>query len=97
MEIGRYYIRQGHYLAAINRFKAVVDKYQTTTHVPEALHRMIEAYMALGLKEEATRTAAVLGHNFPGNEWYVDTYGLIAGKPPEQNQADDDKAWYEFW
>ena len=80
MEIGRYYHRQGQYLAAINRFKAVVARYQTTTHVPEALHRLSEAYTALGLIDEAEKTAAVLGHNFPGSEWYVDSYDLLAGK-----------------
>ena len=65
MEIGRDYLRQGHNLAAINRFKAVIDGYQTTTHVPEALHRLTEAYLSLGIIEEARKTAAVLGHTFP--------------------------------
>jgi outer membrane protein assembly factor BamD len=77
MEIGRYYERQGSYLAAINRFRRVVDQYQTTTHVPEALERLTECYLALGLKEEAQRTAAVLGYNYPGNRWYGDTYALM--------------------
>jgi len=77
MTIGRYYLRQGHYLASMNRFKRVIDVYQTTTHVPEALHRLVEAYAALGLDEEAKKTAAVLGYNFPGSEWYVDSYDLI--------------------
>jgi outer membrane protein assembly factor BamD len=79
MEVGRYYLTRGEYLAAINRFRSVVDKYQTTTHVPEALHRLVEAYTALGLKDEARRSAAVLGHNYPGSEWYIDSYGLAAG------------------
>ena len=78
MTIGRYYLRQGHYLASINRFKRVIDLYQTTTHVPEALHRLVEAYSALGLHEEAKKMAAVLGYNFPGSEWYTDSYDLIA-------------------
>lgn len=93
MAVGRYYHRQHQYLAAINRFKTVVDKYQTTTHVPEALHRLTEAYLALGLKEEARKTAAVLGHNFPGSEWYVDSYEMVTDKkirPEEEN-----KVWYD--
>jgi outer membrane protein assembly factor BamD len=77
MVIGRYYLRQGHYLAAINRFRRVIDLYQTTTHVPEALHRLAEAYTALGLDEQAKKMAAVLGYNFPGSEWYIDSYDLI--------------------
>lgn len=80
MTIGRYYLRQGHYLASINRFKRVLDAYQTTTHVPEALHRLVEAYAALGLEEEARKIAAVLGYNFPGSEWYVDTYDLVGNQ-----------------
>lgn len=77
MTIGRYYLNQGHYLASINRFKRVIELYQTTTHVPEALHRLVEAYAALGLDEEARKTAAVLGYNFPGSEWYIDSYDLV--------------------
>jgi outer membrane protein assembly factor BamD len=85
MEVGRFYLMRGHYVGAINRFRNVVDKYQTTSHVPEALHRLIEAYLSLGLTEEARKTAAVLGHNFPGSQWYADSYGLVqTGKlPPE--------------
>ena len=79
MSIGRYYLRRGYYLAAIKRFKTVVEKYQTTTHIPEALHRLVEAYTALGLTQEAERTAAYLGYNYPGNEWYVDSYALATG------------------
>ncbi|MEL7276863.1 MAG: outer membrane protein assembly factor BamD [Pseudomonadota bacterium] len=77
MEIGRYYLKRGHNLAAVNRFKAVVDEYQTTTHTEEALHRLVEAYMALGLIEEARKSAAILAYNFPGSSWYEDTYALI--------------------
>ncbi len=94
MDIGRYYLRQKHYLAAINRFRRVVDEFQTTTHVPEALLRIIESYVALGLKEEALKTAAVLGYNFPGSEWYIDAYELVENtrvRPPETS------SWYEFW
>jgi outer membrane protein assembly factor BamD len=80
MEIGRYYENQGQFLGAINRYKKVVDQYQTTTHVPEALHRLTESYLSLGLVNEAKKTAAVLGHNFPGSEWYIDSYEIVEGK-----------------
>lgn len=93
MEIGRYYLTQKHYLAAINRFRSVVDTYQTTTHVPEALHRLTEAYLALGITSEARKTASVLGHNFPGSEWYSDSYHLFEGKP----RAEGEKPWYKIW
>jgi outer membrane protein assembly factor BamD len=77
MEIGRFYLKRAQYQAALNRFKNVVDNYQTTTHVPEALHRMTECYIALGLKDEAHRVASVLGHNYPGSEWYQSSYSLV--------------------
>ena len=77
MDVGRYYLTRGHYLAAIRRFRRVVEIYETTTHIPEALHRLTEAYLALGLKNEATKAAAVLGHNYPGSEWYADSYALV--------------------
>jgi outer membrane protein assembly factor BamD len=79
MTIGRYYLRRGQYVAAINRFRSVVDGYQTTTHVPEALHRLTEAYLALGLDQEAQKNAAVLGYNFPNSQWYLDSYALLNG------------------
>jgi outer membrane protein assembly factor BamD len=79
MSIGRWYLRQREYLAAITRFRQVVDKYQTTSHIPEALHRLSEAYSALGLKTEAKQVASVLGHNYPGSEWYIDSYALMTG------------------
>jgi outer membrane protein assembly factor BamD len=94
MEIGRYYLKQGHHLAAINRFKAVVDKFQSTTHVPEALHRLAEAYVALGIKLEAQKVAAVLGHNFPGSHWYTDAYVLVEGK---LTKPQEDDPWYKLW
>lgn len=81
MEIGRYYLYRHKYQAAINRFQRVVTQYQTTTHVPEALHRITEAYLALGITEEARKTAAVLGHNFPNSSWYKDSYKLFGGAP----------------
>jgi outer membrane protein assembly factor BamD len=77
MAVGRYYMKVGQHLAALNRFKAVTEQYQTTTHVPEALHRLVEIYVTLGMKAEAIRTASVLGHNFPGSEWYEDTYAIV--------------------
>lgn len=80
MTVGRYYLNRGHYLAAINRFRTVVTQYQTTTHVPEALMRLTEAYTAVGLDDEARRTAAVLGYNFPGSDWYADAYKLVGGR-----------------
>ena len=78
MEIGRYYESQHYYTAAIGRFQRVVDDYQTTNHVPEALHRLTEIYLMLGLTGEAARTAAVLGHNYPGSRWYEDSYANLA-------------------
>lgn len=80
MAVGRYYLSHSFYLAAINRFKTVVDRYQTTTHTPEALLRLTEAYTALGIDGEARRSAAVLGYNFPESDWYTDAYALV-GEP----------------
>ena len=87
MEIGRYYLRHDDYLAAINRFRFVVENYQTTSHVPEALHRLVECYLKLGVKDEAMRYAAVLGNNFPGSVWYRDSYKLMTGKAVSQPVA----------
>ncbi len=85
MEIGRWYEKQQEYLAAINRFRAVVEKYQTTSHTPEALHRLVECYLKLGVTDQAKRYAAVLGYNYPNSSWYKDSYALMNGKalPPE--------------
>lgn len=77
MDVGRYYLRAGHELAAIRRFRRVVEKFDTTTHVPEALHRLTEAYLSLGVVEEARYTAAVLRHNYPDSEWYKDSWALL--------------------
>ena len=74
MEIGRFYQKQHLYEAAIGRFQRVVDDFQTTNHVPEALHRLTEIYLELGLKDQARKTAAVLGYNYPGSAWYEDSY-----------------------
>jgi outer membrane protein assembly factor BamD len=84
MDVGRWYQRRGQYLAAVNRYKYVVDKFQTSRQVPEALHRMTESYTALGLTDEARRVAAVLGANYPSSEWYFDTYELVEKKPVER-------------
>ncbi|MEX0694426.1 MAG: outer membrane protein assembly factor BamD [Rhodospirillales bacterium] len=94
MNIGRYYLTQKQYLAAINRFRTVVEKYDTTTHVPEALHRLTEAYLALGVTGEARKTASVLGHNFPNSDWYQDSYYLFEDKPTAGNA---EKPWYKVW
>ncbi|HEY5597659.1 MAG TPA: outer membrane protein assembly factor BamD [Kiloniellales bacterium] len=96
MDIGRYYQGQGEYLAAINRFRTVIQDYQTTTHVPEALHRLVECYLALGVTDEAQATAAVLGHNFPGNPWYADSYVLLTGvdlRPEEHKGSWISRVW----
>jgi outer membrane protein assembly factor BamD len=77
MEVGRFYQKQHLYEAAIGRYQRVVDDFQTTNHVPEALARLTEVYLALGLKEQARKTAAVLGYNYPGNEWYSDSYRAL--------------------
>ena len=80
MDVGRYYQKQHQYVGAINRYRLVIERYQTTTHVPEALHRLVESYLALGVQSEAKETAAVLGHNFPGSDWYQDSYFLVTGE-----------------
>jgi outer membrane protein assembly factor BamD len=89
MEIGRYYLRRDEHLAAINRFQNVIKTYDTTTHVPEALHRLVEAYLSIGLVGQAQASAAVLGYNYPGSQWYEESYKLMTEKgvempvPPE--------------
>jgi len=92
MEIGRYYENQGLHLGAINRYKNVINNFQTTTHVPEALHRLTESYLALGLVDQARKTASVLGHNFPGSDWYIDSYELVEEKKPTNKVKE--KRWY---
>lgn len=96
MSVGRYYLERGDLLAAINRFKFVVDNYQTTTHTPEALHRLTEAYLALGVPEEAQKYAAVLGYNYPNSIWYKDSYRLLAPKG-ENMEAISEKDTRSFW
>jgi outer membrane protein assembly factor BamD len=89
MAIGRYYMDKRDYTAAINRYKLVVTQYQTTRHVEEALARLTEAYMAIGVVGEAQTAAAVLGHNFPDSRWYKDAYNLVksGGLEPSENKA----------
>ena len=82
MEIGRFYQRSGKWLSATLRFRTVVEKYQTTNHTPEALERLVECYLALGVPQEAQKAAAVLGRNYPGSEWYHRAYALIARHMP---------------
>jgi outer membrane protein assembly factor BamD len=89
MEIGRFYLTRGQYLAAINRFRSVVHYFDTTEQVPEALHRLTEAYLALGLSEEAAKTTAVLGHNYPGSQWYQDSYVLMTTGQPYRAGKDE--------
>jgi outer membrane protein assembly factor BamD len=89
MAIGRYYMERRDYTGAINRYKAVVTRYQTTRHVEEALARLTEAYMAIGIIAEAQTAAAVLGHNFPDSRWYKDAYNLVTsgGSQPSENKG----------
>jgi outer membrane protein assembly factor BamD len=89
MAIGRYYMDKRDYTAAINRFKTVVTQYQTTRHVEEALMRLTEAYMTIGIVGEAQTAAAVLGHNFPDSKWYKDAYNLVksGGLEPSENKG----------
>jgi outer membrane protein assembly factor BamD len=77
MEIGRYYLRRGHYSASVNRFRVVVEDFQTTTHTAEALHRLVEAYLSLGLVKEAQTAGAILGYNYQSTEWYEASYKLL--------------------
>src|SRR5262245_33419810 len=96
MEVGRYYLNKKNYIGAINRFKVVVSDYQTTAHVEEALMRLTECYMALGIKNEAQTAAAVLGHNFPESKWYKDAYSLLQSDglaPREDGESWITKAW----
>ncbi len=90
MEVGRFYLKRRHYLAAINRFRNVIESYQTTTHAPEALHRLAEAYSALGVDTEAQDAASVLGYNFPSSNWYADSYSVVGGPADEILLAGED-------
>lgn len=89
MTVGRYYLQRKNYTAAINRFRNVVSQYQTTNQIEEALARLAEAYMALGVMQEAQTAAAVLGHNFPDSQWYKDTYQLMQSRGLEPRESQD--------
>ena len=96
MEVGRYYLDRHNYVGAINRFKTVVSDYQTTAHVEEALARLVECYMALGITKEAQNAAAVLGHNYPDSKWYKDSYALLESgglAPREDGDSWLSKTW----
>lgn len=95
MEIGRWYLRRNQHLAAINRFKRVVTEYETTSHAPEALYRLVETYLSVGLANEATKAGAVLGYNYPASVWYQDAYELLtdSGLRPDQVPETDKKGW----
>lgn len=80
MEIGRYYLKRGNYIAASNRFRTVVEDFQTTTHTPEALHRLVESYLSLGLTDEAQTAGAILGYNYQSSEWYQSSFALLTGQ-----------------
>ncbi|MGG7518320.1 outer membrane protein assembly factor BamD [Allorhizobium undicola] len=88
MQVGRYYLERKEYLASIQRFRTVVEKYPTTNQIEEALARLVEAYMALGVTQEAQTAAAVLGHNYPDSKWYQDSFNLLkgGGLEPRENQ-----------
>jgi len=83
MEVGRFYQRSGRWLAAATRFRTVIDKYQTSSHTPEALERLVETYFNLGMPDEARKAAAVLGRNYPGSKWYKRSYELIQRNAPQ--------------
>ena len=93
MNVGRFYQRNGYSLAAINRFRNVVDTYGTTSHVPEALHRLVESYTALGIVPEAEKYAAVLGYNHPGSKWYERSFALMTGDDVQEPE-DDDRSFF---
>lgn len=91
MAVGRYYLKQGDFIGAINRFRSVVDQYQTTPQIAEALERLCEAYYSLGLDSEAQTAAAVLGRNYPGSEWYKIAYGILKGR--NLRPVEDNRSW----
>ncbi|MCA8884975.1 MAG: outer membrane protein assembly factor BamD [Hyphomonadaceae bacterium] len=97
MAIGRFYLQRDQHLAAINRFRNVIENenFQRTTHVPEALHRLVEAYLSVGMTEEAQRMASILGYNFPGSEWYQRSYALMTqqGVAPVAVEEAERRGW----
>lgn len=94
--IARFYMRKEHYIGALGRLQTIMEYYQGTTHTPEALHRMVECYVALGLMKDAERTAAVLGHNYPGSSWYADTYYLLRNRDFRSSKMKEANVpWYK--
>lgn len=93
MDIGRFYMKRNQWLAAINRFRRVVELYQTSAQVPEALERLTECYLAIGLTDEAQQAAAVLGYNYPGSEWYVDAYNLLTDAHIQPRENASQTSW----
>ncbi|MNX46384.1 Outer membrane protein assembly factor BamD precursor [compost metagenome] len=99
MAVGRFYQRANQPLAALNRYKAVINNeaFQRSSHTPEALYRLVEVNVALGLNEEATRNAAVLGHNYPGSPWYAEAYALLTerGQRPDVQPEAKRESWLQ--
>lgn len=97
MEIGRWYLRRNQHLSAVNRFRTVVKDYDTTSHAPEALYRLVETYLSLGLKQEALASGAVLGYNYPETNWYRDAYRLLGneGLDPEAASEAQKRTWLQ--
>jgi outer membrane protein assembly factor BamD len=97
MEVGRFYLERDQHLAAINRFRIVIENenFQRSSHTPEALHRLVESYLSVGMIEEAQRMAAILGHNYPGNEWYQRSYALMtdSGVVPVAEEEARRRGW----
>mgnify|MGYP001795350224 CR=1 FL=1 len=89
MEIGRWYLRRNQHLAAVNRFKTVVKDYETTGHAAEALHRLVETYLSLGLRQDALAAGAVLGYNYPDSDWYQMSYRLLSGEGMDPSVVDE--------
>lgn len=96
LEIGRFYQKRGEYTAAINRFRDVVERYQTTSQAPEALHRLVETFLMLGITTEAQKYASVLGHNYPESVWYKRSFALLGKDAPKPEQIKDEKTFGLF-
>ncbi len=98
MSVGRYYLRRDQHLAAINRFRNVIENtnFQRTSHAPEALHRLVESYLSVGMIDEAQRMAAILGHNFPGSDWYQRSYAVMtdSGVAPVAEDEAQRRGWF---
>ena len=92
MEFGRYNLKRGHFGAAISRFRVVVEEFETTSHTPEALHRLVESYLSLGLNANAQTTGAILGYNFQASDWYKDTHVLLTGRGISTEAVNEDSS-----